>query len=196
MKKTVSMYQILLLLFLSSQVLLVGQGEADVRLVPSVSEGENQCFDLQLLYSGKEVTLGSQNYRLFYNSESMRLIEEKSLMHLRSDHYAFKVVQHNAGIDASGVGDIAFEKNLGFINATIILNDPRMTGERLGKVSGWTPVIQFCFEQLKTPNKGDIILARKQLTSDYGRAFIELSYIDDTGAISSLPIKNYLDLDR
>jgi len=104
------------------------------------------------------------------------------------------VVQANHDIDASGVGPLPFEGHLGFINATVLLNDIRLEGLTLDREKGWTPTVQLCFDMAKEVDRPHIVLARKDLTKSYGRAFVELSIVDKFDAIQSLAIEKYLDL--
>ena len=170
------------------------QSITDVRLNSAHSVGELSCYDVQLNYHGDEVSLASQNYRLFYDAMHLDFEEEKSTMFLPSDQYTFNVIQHNDGVDASGIGGLPFEEHLGFINATVIFNDPRFSGLKLKSDEQWVSVIQFCFQQIEKGVSGQIVLARESKTAAYGRAFVELSLADANGSIATLPIAKYIDI--
>ena len=171
---------------------MIGQGLSDIRIVDGKLSSENKCYEIQLKYSGEDATLASQNYRIFYDAEVSQFIASESKILISGEEYSFNVVQHREGVDASGVGALEFEGNLGFINATVILHDTRSGGHPLVKDGKWSPIVQICFSQL-TSNDPSIILAREELTSSYGRAFVELSQLSADGKISSLPISSYGD---
>ena len=169
------------------------QSSTNIRIIEGQSASGNVCYDLQLNYHGEDVSLASQNYRLFYSSASLKFLEKESNIFLPSTQYTFNVVQHNEGVDASGIGDLAFENNLGFINATIIFNDPRAEGYKLKDNGEWSPVLHFCFEPKESEQKREIILARQGVSASYGRAFVELSSVDKKGVINPLHIDVYKD---
>lgn len=175
---------------------LYSQRSADLRIVEQSAEEAADCYDVQLSFTGDEAVLGSQNYRIYYNAAALKFISPKSKMYLPDEFYSFRIVQHNEGIDATGVGKLSFEGNLGFINATVILNDARAKAFRLSESEEWSSILTLCFDRSSEMDQSQVILARKNLTGDYGRAFIELSYIDETGAIATLPINNYQDIGK
>ncbi len=192
------MKYIILFFFSFGSCFLIGQA-TDIRIAPtdqSESSDYSGCYNIELDYHGDEVALASQNYRIFYSSASLLFNEEKSGLVISPDDYTFNVVQHNQGIDASGIGELSFESNLGFINATILFKDPRLAGQRLTEDEGWTSIVRFCFEATDATDVGnpEVILARKDLTAPYGRAFVELSVVDGNESIAALPIKTYTDL--
>lgn len=168
--------------------------KTDIRLNQTVSEDGVTCYDAELKYQGEEASLASQNYRLFYDASSLKFDEERSQLTTSSEDYTFNVVQQNHGIDASGIGPLSFEKKLGFINATVLFKDIRLDGQRLKEGQGWTSIVRFCFESIGDEASKQVILARKDLTASYGRAFVELSIVDQTDAITSLPITSYTDI--
>jgi len=183
-----------ILLTINAQDATVDQAEI------KVTESHDQtdaCYDIQLYYNGAHTTLGSQNYRLFYDASVMRLREGSERLYLPENQYTLSIVQHKAGVDAGGVGALEFEKELGFINSTIIFGDPRYEGFAMSETSGWQSVVQFCFDPIEDQTGSPkIVLGRKSLTREYGRAFVELSAVDAKGATYSLPISSYLDLGR
>lgn len=170
-----------------------GQNSTNVRIIEGQGASENVCYDVQLDYTGDEVALASQNYRLFYSSASLKFLEKESDIFLPKSQYTFNVVQHNEGVDASGIGDLGFEDNLGFINATIIFNDPRSEGFKLEENGQWASILHFCFQPIDNNVKREIILARQDMSASYGRAFVELSLVDKKGIINSLDIADYKD---
>lgn len=174
---------------------LQAQYTTDVRIAPS---GDHEaCYNVELSYQSEHSSkLASQNYRIFYDASTAKFNRETSQLLLSDDDYLFSVVQTNHDIDASGVGPLSFEDHLGFINATVLLNDIRLDGQLLDQASGWTPTVRLCFDPTEDSINPEIVLARKDLTASYGRAFVELSVVDQFDAIQSLSIQQYYDLER
>ncbi len=189
------MKKILSILLCSLAFTLGAQYNTDVRISPS---GDSQdCYNVELDYQAENSSkLASQNYRIFYDSRLSTFDKEASQLLLPEEDYAFSVVQTNHDVDASGVGPLPFEGNLGFINASVLLNSNRLEGLTLAKEKGWMPTIQLCFELAEDVDRPHIVLARKDLTISYGRAFVELSVVDQFDSVQSLIIENYLDLGR
>ena len=184
----------LMVLALLSATLTWGQRSVDLRLNQQTVDGTSQCYDVQISFSGEDAVLGSQNYRIYYNSAGLKFLESESTMRLPEEYYSYRVVQHNSGIDANGIGELSFEGSLGFINATVILNDARSKAFVLNEDTEWPSVLSLCFESTGEAESHQIVLARKKVTGDYGRAFIEMSFIDESGAIASLPVGSYQDI--
>jgi len=190
-----NMKKVLWSIFLLTSSVLSAQYTADIRVVPSTDHGD--CYNVELNYqSEKGSKLASQNYRIFYDAELSTFDKAASELVLPDDDYAFSVVQTNHDIDASGVGPLSFEGHLGFINATVLLNDTRLEGQFLEQEKGWIPTIQVCFDMIDDHKEPHIVLARPDLTGSYGRAFVEMSVVDQFDAIQPLSLHTYQDLDR
>ncbi len=179
---------------LMTSTVIFSQGRSDLRISQDSMEGDIVCAQLQLKYKGESASLASQNYRIFYSSGTLKYMDNQSSMLLPDDYYTYNVVQHMTQVDASGIGDLAFEDNLGFINTAIILNNSRTGGLELREDDQWLPIIELCFEKVSDDGNMEIILARKELTAPYGRAFIELSQLGVSGEIIGLPIDVYSDM--
>lgn len=185
----------LICVILAFTINLHGQYLTDLRISPA--KGEQACYNVELYYqSEKSSKLASQNYRIFYDARLAKFNQEESHLLLPDEDYLFTVVQTNHDIDASGVGPLTFEGHLGFINATVLLNDIRLDGLSLDQKQGWTPTVQLCFESTEEGKTPHIVLARRDLTSSYGRAFVELSVVDQFDAIQALTIDQYYDLEK
>ncbi|MEL6123140.1 MAG: hypothetical protein AAFQ02_00390 [Bacteroidota bacterium] len=175
--------------------LVFTSARAQTTLSLSLSEdsGDQFCLDLSAMYLGdEEKHLGSQNYRLFYDSQLMQLDPDASISYLPGDDYTFRIVQNRGGVDGSEVGILPFDSHLGFINASVIHNSAPADGFRLG--TGKIPVrlIRLCFE-LNASEPGSVVIARRGLTDGYGRAFTELAAGDKDGTTQSIIIEEYSD---
>jgi len=184
---------IVISLFLYSQI--QAQVSADIRLEQSSQSDKRLCYniDVRQTTSNDAIMLAGQNFRLFYSSGSLELNESSWKMSLSEDGYTSNLVQHRKNVDASKVGVLDFDKDLGFINATIILNGTNSRGEMLQK-NQWVTLSEMCFDIENDELSKRIVLARPDLTSGYGRAFMELSYVDVDGSIQSINIRNTEDI--
>ena len=152
------------------------------------------CFNLQLTAEQSEnVHLASQNYRLFYNSDNMSFIPGSLDLDLPADKYQIKLVQERQGVDASGMGELSFEGDLGFINFSVVLQNTQAGGVLVGSDDKWMPVANMCFKVDNFSDHQSIVLARSQLTANYGRAFIELSFIGEDQKVGTAGIASYTD---
>ena len=152
------------------------------------------CFNLQLSASQSDnIHLASQNYRLFYNSDNLSFIPNSLDLDLPNDKYQLKLVQERKDVDASGMGQLEFEENLGFINFSVVLQNTQSGGVLIETNDNWMPVANMCFKVDDFSKEQSIVLARSQLTADYGRAFIELSYIGEDSKVETAVIASYTD---
>jgi hypothetical protein len=151
-----------------------------------------QCIRLVLKSEESTVlSLSSQNYRMYYNVDNLSLDEASLAMQLPEDKYQIKLVQHVPGIDASGIGLLPFEKNLGFINLSIVHNNVAVPGIPLNAAG--LPIADMCFTVKDWKKPMSVVLARQDMTSAYGRAFIEVSSLDANKSFVPMKIKTYKD---
>ena len=181
------------LIFSSSYI--VAQVTTDMRLEVASQKEKTVCYNIDVRQFGGNdaVMLAGQNYRFFYSSESLDFDESSWDLKLKDTEYTFKLVQHQNKVDATGVGTLAFENDLGFINASIILNGTNSHGSFLKK-NAWITLAKMCFDKVGIQADQQVVIARSNLTSAYGRAYVELSYVDADGLIQSLPIRSTQDI--
>lgn len=173
-----------------------GQNAVDMRLKDSQQIDETVCYNIDIRQSlgDESIMLAGQNYRFFYSSESLGFDESGWHLRLSDDEYSFNLVQHRNKVDASKVGVLSFDKNLGFINASVILNGTNSRGIMLQK-NKWITLAEMCFNVINEEADKQVIIARPELTVGYGRAYVELSYVDQEGFIQSLPIQSAQDIE-
>ena len=108
------------LLYLSCMVLSIGgfsQAEINIELEQSEKSGSQQCVSLRMSDPGSAShSLSSQNYRIFYGADNLKLNEQSLISELPEDIYQLRLVQHVDGVDASGRGGLDFENNLSLIH--------------------------------------------------------------------------------
>ncbi len=182
---------------LSGAILMMGsvsyaQDGVHIRVADASSSDAQKCVQLQIANpTGGALSLSSQNYRLFYNADNLKLDESSMKQALPSDQYQLRLVQHVAGVDASGTGDLAFENNLGFINFSIVQNNLEKAGVALSP--DFVNIAEMCFAVSDETAPMSIILAREEATAAYGRAYIELSSINGESKLISTSVAEYTD---
>ncbi len=186
--------KVLLSIIISCTAMLsVGaQANLSMAVIPSNKTVEQQCVELTLTNNAIPLRLSSQNYRLYYSADNLSLDEASLVSKLPNDLYQLKLVQHVGGIDASGRGDLDFENNLGFINFSIVHTNIKVQGAELS--SDNTSIVDMCFDVQDFDQDISIVLAREEVTSTYGRAYIELSTQDEKNTLASTSISEYKDL--
>lgn len=173
---------------------LLAQTGLNVELIASTStDTQLKCVNLAVSAAGasEPVRLSSQNYRMYYNSANIKLVESSLDLNLPKDGYQMKLVQHVLGVDATGTGDLPFEGNLGFINLSVVQNNLQVPGVLLSP--DHQTIVQMCFEVKDSSQPMQIVLARSEATSQYGRAYIELSSVDMKSELKSTKIVSYKD---
>lgn len=173
---------------------LFAQTQADIRLNPQEESSQPSCYDIQLKQNGSsDMLLSGQIYRLYYASAAMEFDEQSLQLALDKEYYTMNLVQHQNHVDGSHIGKLSFDKDLGFINFSIILNGTNTRGDYLKATGEWLSTASLCFNPIDKNEKKHIILARSELTADYGRAYVELSYVDKNGIIQNLPLATSTD---
>lgn len=185
------------LVFFCLIIPLFSNGQQDISIRVSLDNFDDDksvaCFSVEITGQQPGMRLASQNHRLFYNSSNMTLQEHTLQLNSGPEEYQVKLVQHLKGIDASGIGQIPFEQNLGFINYSIVLKDLQNGGISLDFENKWAKISSMCFEVKDKAEDMRVTLARNDLTAEYGKAFIELSAMDSAKNISSVKVSNYID---
>lgn len=82
------------------------------------------CYSVNILGSnGSSFTLGSQRYQLFYNSAVGSFVSGTSQLGSAYQPLTLQASTPVENVNSSGVGDLPYESDLGFINFTIQLTD-------------------------------------------------------------------------
>jgi len=157
------------------------------------------CYTVQLRSSnGLPFNLAGQSYRLFYDASVGSFISSTSL--LPSTNYNnLTVVQDIQNVDASAVGALPFDSNLGFLNYFIDLADTNIGGINLPTDGSWLSTSQLCFQvtpsALNDPNMCfEAVWGRDNLTQDYFDAFVDVNRWIQPGQIGPATARTYIDL--
>lgn len=154
----------------------------------------NACFEMELSSDAPEpLTLASQNYRLYYDAGNLSLSDDDITLLVPEGAYQLRVIQNLSHLDASGIGPLSFEADLGFANFSIVYQEGNKNGVNLTNTGGWIKIAQLCFDIADTRKPANIVLARDHITAKYGKAFIEVSAYDENRQITAPKIKSYSD---
>lgn len=183
---------------LISILLISGLVQAQSSLEITLSESKKlekeqmECIHLMVRSStDDQLQLSSQNYRMYYNSDNLSLDDVNIKMMLPEDKYQMKLVQHVPGVDATGIGNLEFENNLGFINISVVHSNIALPGVAINKQN--LPIAEMCFKVKNWGQPKSVILAREDLTAAYGRAYIEISSLDAQKVFIPMKIVSYKD---
>lgn len=174
---------------------LIAESQIDLRIVPAVSDdGRYVIASIELRPStDKEINIAGQNYRLFYNTSSLRYEEEKAHVILPQNKYGdINITQLKEGIGAH-VGQLNFDKDLGFINFNIELKDHENGGIVLRKSEGWKPVASIAFKIIDNKSEADLVWSREDRTDSYVTAFVEMSEWIDARHTQELTVNEFSD---
>jgi len=147
---------------------------------------------------GTPFNLAGQSYRLFYDASIGSFISGTSLLP-NSNYSSLTVVQDLQNVDASAVGDLSFDDNLGFLNYFIELTDDNIGGINLPLDGSFLPTSQLCFQVTPTVLNDptmcfEAVWARDNLTEGYFDAFVDVNRWIQPGQIGTATARNYIDL--
>ena len=137
------------------------------------------CYNVNLRSGAESFTLGSQSYQLFYNSAIGSFVSGSSLLGNEFQSLSLESSTPVENVNASGLGDLPFEADLGFINFTI-----QLTNEGVGSTveiesATATPTAELCFVMTDNAiSDGGVCFeatwARVGLTDPYNISMIEI----------------------
>ncbi len=110
---------------------------------------------------------------------------------MQEDLYQLKLVQHVDGVDVSGRNSLEFQNNLGFINFSIVHTNFKQKGAPI--TGNALEIAQMRFE-VNDFEKDQVVLAREEMTSTYGRSYVELSTHNSENTLGTTSISKYKNL--
>ncbi len=149
--------------------------DISVSLTALDASGDETCFAIDIQNMGSEpYALAGQNYRLYYDASTARFLRHQLSTSLPSEAYSeMTVIQSSHDVNASGYGNLEFDKHLGFVNLAIYdsgyLPDLVSLESRVA-----LEVATICFESLTTADEVSIVWARKGMTEGYATAYTEI----------------------
>ncbi len=104
------------------------------------------CYTIDLKSAtANAFILGSQEYRIYYNSAIGSYLSGSSML---SDFYQPYTLQDGTPIEnrnASGLGDLPYEEDLGYLSFSIQLNDNAIGGDQVINDTTFSQVAELCF---------------------------------------------------
>ena len=100
-------------------VVLAGNDAIDLRLsVAKYDANASKVYvNVEVRYNeAGDLSLGSQNYRFYYDSETLDLKGEESTQRLSNNYGKITFEESQKGLDVDYVNQLSFDDNLGFAN--------------------------------------------------------------------------------
>ncbi len=172
------------LIILAAHSFINAQNQYNIRLAFLAQPKTDQvCYEIQLASADlRDLNLAGQNYRLYYDTEKFRYNPNSSQSLLPMDKYTPLVTKDDlTAINASGIGILPFEENLGFLNIGLDLNDVQNGGIVLPTSGEWVNTAQLCFDYINPDNslsesqEKELYWAREALTDVYATAYVEVA---------------------
>lgn len=172
-----------------NQAMFGQTNQAEIRWA-QLSERPNSdqtCFEIEIKNNeATQPSLGTQNYRFYYNSSQLRFNREYSKSLLSGSVYSdLSIKQDIFDSNAAGFGTLEFDDHLGFVNIAIV--DSGQMDKLVSMSTGdWQSTARVCFEHVNTTTaQANLIWARQGLTEGYATAFTEVEQINDGSSQSS-----------
>ena len=155
-----------------------GHTDITLRLQPTFyDESRHQLYvDVEVKYEGSgRFMLADQNYRLFFDSKTLRLVAEHSHSDLPQDLYGpltfFEIAD---GLQAGDINQLDFDDDLGFVNFSIDLLNTQSGGLSITSKDDWQRVAVLNFTVDDPASLSQIIWSRAGRTDQYATAFVEI----------------------
>ncbi len=137
------------------------------------------CYNVNITSRSTSFTLGSQRYQLFYNSGIGSFVTGISMLGSEFQSLALQASTPVENVNATGVGGLSYESNLGFINFTIQLSDATTGSSVVVTDSNPTTVAELCFVMTdQAINNPDVCFestwARVGTTDEYNLSMVEI----------------------
>ena len=184
-----------LCVFISSYAF--GIDDISLRLNPSFYDDQSQTIfvDVELRYQGKgQLNLADQNYRLYYDSDVMRLKEDQSRSDLPQDLYSkLQFMEVYEDLNADAVNQLAFDDHLGFVNFNIDLNSTAHAGIALRREDDWQRVAVLTFKISDRNALSQIVWSQTGTTDEYATAFVEIMEWIAPNETEPVGVNEYID---
>jgi len=157
---------------------LTSQNDLSFRLTAEAYtiEDNKTSVAIQIKADKADMNLADQYYRFYYDASNMELNDFNIETNLPAElYYNAEIIEHITGFDASRVGALDYDKNLGFVNLYIELSDLTTGGMTISPVDGWITVATVDFKIEDTTKPILATCAREALTKDYASAYAIVS---------------------
>lgn len=155
---------------------------------------DNKLYvDVEVRSQSDEFILAGQNLRAYFDTSVLAFDKSNSKSQLNNDIYSpLNIITHRENIDASRVGQLDFDKNLGFINMTIDLMDVTNGGTAIS--DEWVTIATLAFDIKKKNATADIVWARLGAGDAYATAFVQISEWRNYNTIVKTDVIEHTDL--
>ncbi len=170
----------------------------DIRFTSPIIDQEAHIayIDVQFRSMNQPLVLAGQNYRVFYNTDILALNEKKSDIKLPEGKYSVLTFHSTMEeIEATSIGALDFDDNLGFTNFSIDLIDQLRGGVTINGDENWTTVATLSFKIKGDVDDLHLVWVREGVSHDYATAYIEMAKWIALRKIQSLEINEYYDLE-
>ncbi len=150
------------------------------------------CYNVNVSTANDEsYTLGSQRYQLFYNSAVGSFVSGTSALGSEFRDLALQASTPIENVNAAGIGDLPYEGDLGFINFTILLDDPAVSSVFVDPGFPVTTA-ELCFVISDPTITGTDVCfestwAREGVTNPYNGSMVEIDALINTAAQAATP---------
>jgi len=180
--------------------ILSATDQVDVRLAKSHLDYASMTLyvnvDIKNSHRGA-FSLAGQNYRFFYDSETLSFSDSQSDSNLSSELYSdLKMVDHKENIVADKVNQLDFDDNLGFINFSIDLIDHVNGGVSVESDKDWLTVATLAFQVKDAAAVQSIVWGREGKSDEYATAFAEVSQWFSAERIQVMEISEFQDFNE
>ena len=183
-------YLLIILSLLFSTTIFASQ--ADIRFANIRYDMNTMYVDIEMKATNGSFVLGSQNLRVYYNTNALKLNTEYVKSSLTLERYsALKIVEQYENINADDVNQLKFDNNLGFVNISIELLDMIHGGERIN--SDWSAIAVLAFDIVDTKKPAELVWAREGRSNEYATAFVEVSEWVSPNSTKMKEVNEYTD---
>lgn len=190
------MKNILILITFLFATSLFGQRTVDIRIMEAGYSTQSQTLkaEIQVRKTDRaDLILGGYNMRLYYNSEKLELLENRTQSLLSNSKYTPIVIDnHMIDVNASGHGQLSYSSHLSFLSFYSNLKTITTEGDAVSENGEWNSVATVEFKILQPFSDEEVItLAREEKTGDLATAFIEMTEWKGPKNLEALAISEY-----
>jgi hypothetical protein len=155
-------------------VSLAFASDVEIRFANTQYDMEKMYVDVEIKSTNGSFILGSQNLRVYYNTDAVALNDGLSKSTLSREMYSeLNVVNKFEKVNADEVNQLSFDNDLGFANLTIELEDMLNGGS---SVNGeWSKVAVLVFDVINEDQTAQLVWAREGKGDAYATAFVEMA---------------------
>lgn len=156
------------------------------------------CYNVQMTSTGGDFAFGDLTLRMVFDGDIISFVSYTSLLPVSV--YTGNVASGNGvEFDATGQGSLDFDDNLGFINASILLNNPSTTPLASAQTISSTPtnIGELCFDLdvISGTDCIDLVFVDQQIDNDYNLALNILTEYLGPNMTSGIPPGTFDNLD-